>query len=96
MKLKPITIMVPFPDEDSPKEREREERKEVMAILSEMSYHLPNVCPEHQERVASFMVEQLQGKTTLKPPETTDDAKLSEPLRLVSHSGPGRNSDHVA
>ncbi len=40
-------------------------RRDIMATMAEMSFHLPNVVPERQELVANFMVEQLRGAPTV-------------------------------
>ena len=40
-------------------------RRDIMATMAEMSFHLPNVVPERQELVAKFMVEQLRGAPTV-------------------------------
>lgn len=47
-------------------------RRDIMATMAEMNFHLPNVSSEKQEIVAKFMVEQLRGAVVnMAAPKTT-------------------------
>ena len=54
------------------KKKEVTTRKDIMATMAEMGYHLPNVCPSEQELVSEFMVEQLRGRLPDPPCSTLE------------------------